>query len=113
MAPLSRNTRHGRGEGRPFRGHVAGLVAIQPAVEGFLRVAGDGRASTSRRARCRRVGAVALRGEGGELAARQARAFLEPLADLPQARLAPLEHRIEVRIESGMRLVDLQARRCE
>ena len=30
------------------------------------------------------------RGDGRELAARQARAFLEPLADLPQARLAPL-----------------------
>ena len=40
MAPLSRNTRHGGGEGRPFGGHVPGLVAIQPAVEGFLRVAG-------------------------------------------------------------------------
>ena len=69
-------------EGRPFGGNVARLVAIQPAVERFLRVARvaalheQARQVQPRGRRC-------LRGTGGELAARQSRAFLEPLADFP------------------------------
>ena len=108
MAAAVAQYAHGSGEGRPFRGHVTGLVAIQPAVEGFLRVAGMAafHEQAGKMHACRGGGA---RGAGGELAPRQARAFFEPFANFSQARLASLEDRIEVRIESGMRLVHLQS----
>ena len=94
MAPQSQDLYRG-GEGGPFGGHVARLVAVQPAVERLLRVASvalfDEQAREMQsRGRC---------GPGGgfsELPARQSCAFLEAVADFPEARLPAGEHRGEV-----------------
>src|SRR5436190_17430537 len=99
---------HGGGEGRPFRGHVPGLVAVQPAIEGFLRVARMA-AFHEQAGKMHACWGSGARGAGCELAPRQASAFFQPFANFSQARLATFEDRIEVRIESGMRFVHLQA----
>ncbi len=73
---------------------MAGLVAIQPAIEGLLRIAGVAALDQQPR-QVQARGRCGSRGDRGrELAARQARALFEALADFPQARLAPLEHRV-------------------
>jgi hypothetical protein len=49
-----------------------------------------------------------VRGDRRELPARQAGFLFEPLADFLQAGLPPLQYAREVRVEGGVRLVDLQ-----
>jgi hypothetical protein len=77
-------TQHGHGhlERRPLGRHVSRGLVIQPAVEGFLRVAGETACHQQpRQVQARRCGAI---GRGrGQLPARQARPFLQPFPDLP------------------------------